>query len=196
MKRTHLAYMCAGALALAFFALPLRASVTATDDAGNEVTLPRPAQRIISLAPHATELLFAAGAGRRVVGVVAYSDWPREARALPKIGDATALDLERILALAPDLVVAWPYTMPGQLAALRGHGVPIFVSSPASITGIARDVEALGTLAGYRGRGTRHPPQRCARATTRCARSTQVPRSSLFSMKCGTSRCRPSAGSI
>jgi iron complex transport system substrate-binding protein len=122
-------------------------AVTVTDDAGNVVTLARPAQRIVSLAPHATELLFAAGAGVRVVGVVAHSDWPREARALPGVGDANALDLERIVALAPDLVVAWPYTMPSQLATLRGRGATIFVSDPKSIAGIARDVDALGVLA-------------------------------------------------
>ncbi len=124
------------------------AAATATDDAGNVVTLARPAQRIVSLAPHATELLFAAGAGARVVGVVAHSDWPREARALPGVGDANALDLERIVALAPDLVVAWPYTMPAQLAALRARGATIFVSDPRSIAAIAGDIEALGTLAG------------------------------------------------
>lgn len=123
------------------------ASVTVTDDAGHAVTLARPAQRIVSLAPHATELLFAAGAGARVVGVVAFSDWPVEARRLPVVGDATALDLERIVALAPDLVVAWPYTMPAQLEALRSHGAAIFVSDPKSIAGIAGDVEALGALA-------------------------------------------------
>ena len=122
-------------------------AVTVKDDAGNVVTLARPAQRIVSLAPHATELLFAAGAGARVVGVVAHRDSPGEARGLPVVGDANALDLERIVALAPDLVVAWPYTMPSQLATLRARGVTIFVSDPRSIAGIARDVDALGVLA-------------------------------------------------
>jgi iron complex transport system substrate-binding protein len=127
---------------------PARAAVTATDDAGNTVTLMQPAQRIVSLAPHATELLFAAGAGSRVVGVVAHSDWPPAARALPRVGDANALDLERIVALAPDLVVAWPYTMPAQLVTLRARGATIFVSDPKSIAAIPRDIEALGALAG------------------------------------------------
>jgi iron complex transport system substrate-binding protein len=136
-----------GAALAALVACGAGAAVTATDDAGNVVTLERPAQRIVSLAPHATELLFAAGAGARVVGVVAHSDWPRDARALPGVGDANALDLERIVALAPDLVVAWPYTMPSQLAALRARGATIFVSDPKSISGIARDVAALGALA-------------------------------------------------
>ena len=137
-----------GSLAAIFVAFGAVAAITATDDAGNMVTLARPAQRIVSLAPHATELLFAAGAGTRLVGVVAHSDWPRDARALPGVGDANALDLERIVALAPDLVVAWPYTMPAQLAALRARGATIFVSDPKSIPGIAQDVEALGRLAG------------------------------------------------
>jgi iron complex transport system substrate-binding protein len=139
---------CAWGLAALVAACSVHASVTATDDAGNVVTLARPAGRIVSLAPHATELLFAAGAGAKVVGVVAHSDWPLDARALPRVGDANALDLERIVAFAPDLVVAWPYTMPAQLAALRARGATIFVSDPKTIAGIARDVEALGTLAG------------------------------------------------
>ena len=146
VRRVCLAVLAA---TLAFgAACSAESAVTATDDAGNAVTLARPAQRIVSLAPHATELLFAAGAGARVVGVVAHSDWPRQARGLPGVGDANALDLERIVALAPDLVVAWPYTMPSQLATLRARGVTIFVSDPKSIAGIARDVDALGSLAG------------------------------------------------
>jgi len=145
VRRLCLAAMAATALAAAGGA---HGAITATDDAGNVVTLTRPAQRIVSLAPHATELLFAAGAGGRVVGAVAHSDWPPEARALPRVGDANALDLERIVALAPDLVIAWPYTMPAQLATLRARGATTFVSDPKSIDAIARDIEALGSLAG------------------------------------------------
>jgi len=144
---TRLCLAVLGAMLTIGAASSAAAAVTATDDAGHVVTLARPAQRIVSLAPHATELLFAAGAGARVVGVVAHSDWPRQARGLPGVGDANALDLERIVALAPDLVVAWPYTMPSQLATLRARGVTIFVSDPKSIAGIARDVDALGALA-------------------------------------------------
>ena len=123
-------------------------SVSVVDDAGNEVTLHRPAQRIVSLAPHATEMLFAAGAGSALVGVVAHSDWPAAARTLPRVGDAAALDLERIASLRPDLVVAWPYTAASQLAALRAHSVAVFVSDPGTIAGIADDIEKLGALAG------------------------------------------------
>ena len=79
-----------------------------------------------------------------MVGVVAHSDWPAAARVLPRVGDAAALDLERIVALAPDLIVAWPYTAPPQLAALRAQSIPVFVSDPRSIAGI----EARGFILG------------------------------------------------
>ena len=103
------AHRCAFAAALLAAALPTaRAAVEAVDDAGVTVTLAAPAVRIVSLAPHATELLYAAGAGDRVVGVLATSDWPPEALRKPRVGDSRALDLERILVLAPDLVVTWP----------------------------------------------------------------------------------------
>ena len=130
------------------------ASVSAVDDGGNEVSLARPAQRIVSLAPHATEMLFAAGAGAAVVGVVAHSDWPEAARTLPQVGGAASLDLERIAALRPDLVIAWPYTAAPQLAALRAQKVAVFVSDPRSIAAIADDIDKLGTLAGTRAAAT------------------------------------------
>ncbi len=124
------------------------ADIVARDGTGAMVALPRPAQRIVSLAPHATELLFAAGAGPAVVGVLAHSDWPPEARALPRVGDSSALDLERIVALKPDLVVTWPYTTPAQVAQLRAFGLAIYTTDARAIAGIADDVERLATLAG------------------------------------------------
>lgn len=141
--------------AVVVVALALLASATAgaqrirvVDDAGAALELAHPARRIVSLAPHATEMLFAAGAGRAVVGVAAHSDWPLVARALPRVADAASIDLENVVALMPDLVVAWPYTAPGQLAALRTLKIPVFFSSPRSIAAIAADIEKLGVLAG------------------------------------------------
>jgi iron complex transport system substrate-binding protein len=124
------------------------AAVQAVDDAGTTVRLAAPALRIVSLAPHATELLYAAGAGDRVVGVLATSDWPPEVAGKPRVGDSRALDLERILALAPDLVVTWPFAAPAQVGPLVARGVPVFIANPATIDGIALDLERLGTLAG------------------------------------------------
>ena len=138
------------ALAIALFGavVSARAALEVVDDAGATVKLAARASRIVSLAPHATELLYAAGAGERVVGVLATSDWPPEALAKPKVGDSRALDLERILLLKPDLVVTWPFAAPAQVGALTARGIPVFVANPATIDGIAEDMERLGTLAG------------------------------------------------
>ena len=141
-----------GARALAvvalFAAAAPRAAVSVADDEGTTIVLDKPAVRIVSLAPHATELLYAAGAGEQVVGVLSTSDWPPEAKTKTKVGDAHRLDMERILTLAPDLVVSWPYSASAQVAALRARGVPVFVTNPTTIAGIAADIERLGTLAG------------------------------------------------
>jgi iron complex transport system substrate-binding protein len=114
-----------------------------------------PAQRIVSLAPHATEILFAIGAGPRVVGTLDTSDWPAAARSIPRVGDWRALDLERIVALAPDLVVTWPWTAPAQVEALRARGIAVFTSNPATIDGIAADMEQLAVLIGSADSGRR-----------------------------------------
>ena len=95
------------ALVTALLTCPAHAAVSVIDDAGNTVTLAQPARRIVSLAPHVTELLYAAGGGDRIVGTVSYSDYPPQARDLPRVGDNKALDLERIAALKPDLIVVW-----------------------------------------------------------------------------------------
>ena len=124
------------------------AAVSARDDGGTQVTLEAPAQRIVSLAPHVTELLFAAGAGPAVVGVVAWSDFPSAVNAIPRVGDAIGLDLERIVALKPDLVVTWPWTAPAQVEHLRARGFPIFTIDAKTIGGIADNVERLAVLAG------------------------------------------------
>jgi iron complex transport system substrate-binding protein len=125
-------------------------ALVVTDDRHTSVTLPHgPAQRIISLAPHITELLFAAGAGAHVVGTVAFSDYPAAARRLPKVGDVNALDLERIVALRPDLVIVWLQGSPqAQLDVLTALGVPIYYNEPRSLDDIGRSIERFGELAG------------------------------------------------
>ncbi len=127
---------------------PAQAELRVVDDTGAPVVLAKPARRIVTLAPHATELVFAAGAGDRVVGVIKGSDWPPAAAKLPVIGDVAALDLERIVALAPDLIVTWPWTTPAQVAWLKGHGVTVFETDARRIDDIASEIERLGVLAG------------------------------------------------
>jgi iron complex transport system substrate-binding protein len=127
------------------------AAISVVDDAGNTVTLAAPAQRVVSLAPHATELIYAAGGGARLVGTVAYSDYPAAARRVPRVGDSHALDLERIAALRPDLVVVWQSGNAGlQIARLRALHIPLFVSNPARLDEIATSLTRLGALFGTR----------------------------------------------
>ncbi|TFW10077.1 cobalamin-binding protein [Oxalobacteraceae bacterium OM1] len=140
-------------IAAAVFAAGVTASAHATvsvvDDTGRTVTLAQPARHIVSLAPHATELLFAAGAGKHVVGVVEFSDFPAEARRIPSVGSGVALDLERILALKPDLVVGWNSgNAAGQLEKLASLGINVFKTEPHDYATIASSLERLGRLAG------------------------------------------------
>lgn len=124
------------------------AVVEVTDDTGNPVRLTAPAARIVSTAPSATELLFAAGAGARVVAVDLASDHPPAVTGLPRIGTLGALDVERIALLAPDLVVAWGSGARGaDLDRLRALGVAVYVTEPRRLADIPRTLRALGRLA-------------------------------------------------
>lgn len=129
--------------------MPVAAVITVKDDTGATVTLSAPARRIVSLAPHNTENLFAAGAGAYVVGVVSYSDYPVEAGRIRRVGDGNNLDLEAIAALRPDLVVAWDSgNSKPQIDKLRQLGLKIFTSEPRRLEDIPANIEAFGQLAG------------------------------------------------
>ena len=136
------------------------ARVEVRDDYGRPVALPVPAQRIVSLAPHLTELLYAAGAGERVVGVVEHSDFPPQAAQLPRVGSEAAIDLEALIALRPDLVVAWPNAGSRRaLERLDALALPVFRSEPRELDQIAATLERLGVLA-----GSEVPARRAAQA--------------------------------
>lgn len=125
------------------------AGVSVTDDGGHTVAMAQPARRIVSLAPHATELLFAAGAGQFVVGVSDYSDYPDAAKKIASVGNIFALDLERLLALKPDLVVVWGTGAAKQLAGkLRSNHLTVFESEPRDYAMVASSIERLARLAG------------------------------------------------
>lgn len=123
--------------------------MSAVDSDGRKVTLERPAQRIVSLAPHVTEQLFAAGAGDRIVGASEYSDYPEEAKKLPRVASSGTVNLEAVLALKPDLVVAWRLEATASaLTRLESLGVPVFYNEPHSLAQIPELIESLGELAG------------------------------------------------
>ena len=124
--------------------------VTVTDDKGREVHLEAPAKRIISLAPHITENLFALGAGDQIVGAVNYSDYPEAAEGIPRVGSYKQLDLESILALEPDLVVAWESgNVRAQLERLEALNYPLYFSNPQTFEQLASGLERLGHLTGH-----------------------------------------------
>lgn len=128
---------------------PALGAVSVVDDAKRTVTLPHPARRIVSLSPHATEILYAAGAGSYIVGVVEYSDYPPEAKQITSVGSGVALDLERIMSLKPDLVISWGSgNSAAQVRRLRELGVPVFESEPRDFPTIATSIERLARLAG------------------------------------------------
>jgi len=124
-------------------------SISVADDRGRRVVLAAPAQRIIVLAPSLAELAFAAGAGGRLVGVARHSDFPPAAREITQVGDAARIDFERIVALKPDLILAWKSgNSPTDVSRLEGLGYPAFVSEPARLSDIPRLLRAIGALAG------------------------------------------------
>lgn len=150
MTKRLLARLLPAAALLALGVAPsVHAEISVRDDAGNTVTLPAPAQRVVSLAPHATELIYAAGGGAKLVGTVTYSDYPPAAKAVPRVGDNKALDLERIAALKPDLIVVWRHgNAERQTDALRALHLPLFFSEPKHLDDIATSLGRLGTLLG------------------------------------------------
>ncbi len=125
------------------------AAISVVDDDGDTVVLPHPAQRIVTLAPHLTEMMFAIGAGPHIVGTVTYSDFPAEAKRIAVIGDNLHIDLERVAALKPDLLVVWQHgNASRELDALRQLGIPLFYSEPHDLAQIPDTLTRLGRLTG------------------------------------------------
>lgn len=123
--------------------------IRVTDDFGREVVLEQPARRILSLAPHNTENLYSAGAGDRVIGVVDYSDYPPEAERLPSVGSYVQFNLEAIIGLEPDLVVAWRGGSNGEaLDRLEQLGMTLYYSEPRNFDDVVDNIRDLAMLAG------------------------------------------------
>lgn len=124
-------------------------AIEVRDDEGSLVQLDESAQRIISLAPSLTELLYAAGAGDKLVGVVEYSDYPVAAQALPIIGRHDLLDMEKILQLRPDLIIAWQSGNPrASVNRLRELGLTVYIAEPKRLESITSHLRRLAILAG------------------------------------------------
>lgn len=127
----------------------LAAPISLTDDAGKTINLSAPAQRIVALAPHIVETLYVAGAGEQIVGTVEYSDYPRSARSIRRIGNYSSFDLESLLALKPDLVIGWETgNSPSAIEKIRALGIPVYLSQSNRVAQIGNEIETFGKLAG------------------------------------------------
>ncbi len=124
------------------------ARIAVTDDAGRAFTLQKPATRIVSLAPAQTEMVYAVGAGDRVVGVSDFCDYPQDAKDVDKVGDFANPNVEKIISLKPDLVLAASGVQSDAAARLDELNVPVVVLDPATLDGVFEDLEKLGLLVG------------------------------------------------
>ena len=130
---------------------PADTAILFTDSLGREVKLAAPAQRVVSLAPSLTEILFAIGAGSQVVGRDEYSNYPEQALGMESIGSTyQTLNTEAILALDPDLVVAAGINSPEQIKALEDLGVVVyFFGNPVDFEGMYQHLEIMGELTSH-----------------------------------------------
>ena len=125
------------------------AAISVQDGAGQTVTVPHEIRKVVALTPHAAELAYSAGAGSKLVGVTQESDYPEPVKSLPKIGTYVQINLESIIKLKPDLVIAWQDGGQAPLIqALRQAGIPVFMSHPLTPQDIATEIHALGELNG------------------------------------------------
>jgi iron complex transport system substrate-binding protein len=121
--------------------------VTVLDSMNRRVVLPKPARRIVALAPHIVENLFAAGAGHLIVGTVDYANYPEEAKKIPSLGPIGAFSLEKLVTLKPDLVILW-YSAKGQvyLDQITALNIPVYVDEPQKLHDIPRAIRQFGIL--------------------------------------------------
>ncbi|MCC6202790.1 MAG: cobalamin-binding protein [Gammaproteobacteria bacterium] len=148
MTRRDARRLCS-TLLLLWPVLAMAAPRCVTDDSGREICLREPARRIIALSPGATELLFAAGAGERVVGTTSYSDYPPAAERINRIGSYERFDLEAIVAAQPDLVIAWQSGNPAaHVSAIERLGLTVYRGEQRALDDIPASIERYGVLAG------------------------------------------------
>ncbi len=125
------------------------ADIVVTDQLGRSVSVERPVQRIVALAPHIVENVYSAGAGERLVGAVDYCDYPEAAKQIPRVGAISAYSLEAIVSLKPDLVVVWHSGRGGEvMEKLLKLGITVYASDPRSLEDVAKSIRDYGALTG------------------------------------------------
>ena len=136
-----------------------------TDDSGRRVSLPARVDRVVSLAPNLTEIVFAVGAGDRLVGDTTYCDYPEAAKQIAKIGDTSNPSLEQIISLKPQVVLV---STASQLEAftqqLESHQVAVFVTDPTDLEGVFRSIDQIGDIVNHSAEASQLVAQLRARA--------------------------------
>ena len=151
------------------------------DDTGRTIGLEQPARRILTLSPHATELILALGLESRLVAVADFFDYPETLASTPRLSTLGRLDRERLLLFKPDLVIAWGSgNNPGDIRWLERSGIPVFISEPASLEAIAGSLEKLSLLAGIPELGIRAGTQFRRRLAGACSRRKGVPHQAAY----------------
>lgn len=126
------------------------AEIQVADSLGRKLVLPKPATRVVSLAPHMTEVAFAAGAGEHLIGAVSYSDYPDSAKDIPRVGSSGNVSFETLVALNPDLVLAWRSGNGDEvIQRLEALGLTVYVDESKTLEDVARSLRAVGKLTGY-----------------------------------------------
>jgi len=162
-------------------AMPAHAAVRVIDDAGQVHEFSHPPQRIIALTPHITELLFAVGAGSQVVGVDSASDYPKAVQVLPRVGDYSRINFERILALKPDLVIVWVGgNRATDIHGLEKMGVPVLHTQATRLDDVARLLRLVGQASGHAGEGDAAARDFSARLSALQIRTVRQPPVSVF----------------
>ena len=136
-------------MGLLWLSLSQAGTIEVTDDRGQHVSLSAPASRVVSLAPHLTEIVFHVGAGQALRGVMAYSDFPDAAKAIPRIGTHRRIDIEAVVAMQPDLVLGWSDgNSESDLATLKKLGLRVFETNPRTIADVGTLIRNVGKLLG------------------------------------------------
>ncbi|MHB1000593.1 MAG: ABC transporter substrate-binding protein [Armatimonadota bacterium] len=148
MRRFQILKLCAIAIILVTIqtaACATKYPLAVKDCRGKTVTFPKEPARIVSLTPNNTELLYAIGAGSKLVAATSWSDYPEAAKKLPKIGDRT-ISIEKVVALKPELVLAHGNLNDDAVRSLESHKVKVFVIDPKSINEVAGDIRMIGKI--------------------------------------------------
>jgi vitamin B12 transport system substrate-binding protein len=142
-------YLFTALISLAFTAM-------AQANTSNEAAKDAPKPRIIALAPHIVEMLFDVGAGDQVIAATRHADYPEAAKKIPRIGSSSRIQIERIIELQPDLIIAWKNSNPSDdLARIKQLGFNIVYSQPYTFDDVAKEIRLFGELSGHPEQGDR-----------------------------------------